>query len=263
VLRWEVDTLMASASYVEAVAKVIRIPVGRVRAYLERLKERPEGPESIPSVVRYATIKAEPILAEPLFTIQEVAPEAAELEGGKRWELDDLHNKWGAASPDERPAALEDIRRSAHKLGTAVMRLELHEAIPGFASEVAATVVDKIAAFQRKNKSKFSTYVYGIAKKKALARKRKFARDRRRAREYADYVREKDQGNDPWSSADARLLKADLLKGLSHEKMVLLNLMCEGRNTLEIAQILHITQHAAESRVRRLRERLIKKIESK
>lgn len=81
---------------------------------------------------------------------------------------------------------------------------------------------------------------------------------------YADYdVELKKHGvSDDWSSADARLLKADLSKGLSRKEKVLLEFICEGRNPIEIAQILGITQHAADSRVRRLRQSLRKKIKT-
>ena len=254
---------MKRASYIEAVAKFIGVPVGEVRAHIRRLKRRAEGPESIPSVVRYATIKAGPIpdIEQPAAIQEGARPEAAEPEPANRWELNNLYDKWvAAASPDERTAVLKDIRREAKKLGSAVGWIELYGSNPDFASEVAAAVVNKIAAFQRENNSKFSTYAYGIGKKKALERKRKFARDRKRSKRYEDYLREKDRANDPWSSANARLLKADLLKGLNDEKRVLLDLMCDGRNPIEIAKILDITQDAAESRVRRLRETLRKKI---
>lgn len=137
------------ASYVEVAAKVIGVTAGQVRAYVERLK-RLGGPESIPSVARYATIKAGTVPEiEQGAVIQEGAPlEDAAPEAPNLRELDNLYAKWAAAtSPDERAAVVKEIYRPAHELGTAAGWQELHENDPDFPSDVAAAIVNKIPNF--------------------------------------------------------------------------------------------------------------------
>jgi len=246
------------ASNFEAVAEAIGVSVGKVRAYVERLRGRPEGPKPIQPVKHYATIKAEPIPPIERPPIKEAPP----LEAAKCRELDALYDKWAAASPDERAAVVKEIYRPAHELGTAAGWLELHENDPDFPGDVAAAIVSKIPNFWGRNNAKFSTYAYSIAKRMATEWRRKRGRYTKGLDVYADYDAELEKHgvSDDWFSSDARLLKADLSKGLSREDGALLELMCEGRTPLEIAQVLDITQHAAESRIRRLRDRLAKKI---
>ena len=252
---------MFKANYLKTVSKVLHVPLTAVRRYVDQIKGREDGAEPIPPNFRYATIKAEPRQQIEQVTTIEKAPlsETVDNEVPVR-KIDELHAKWNAAgSPDEREKTLEEIHKAGHQLGEAVGWLELGKNDPDFANDVAAAVVNRTPKFVGKNNARFSTYAYSIAKNQATEWKRKRARYKKRFPDH-DGELEEYGSNDDLLSADARLLRFHLLHGLNKIEKVLFNLMCEGRGTVEIAQTLKIHPRAAESRIRRLRDKLRKKV---
>jgi RNA polymerase sigma factor (sigma-70 family) len=230
---------MQRASYYDAVAGVIGLPVKKVLAYINRRKLRPTRQGIRAESARLATIKE-----------------------GSRWELNDLYDKWRNGSDEERSSLQEQIYKAALKPAKAVMWKELREDDPHFPNDVAAEVVRRTPAFEGRRTSKFSTYAYGIAKKKAIEKKRKIARYKKRFDVNADYEKEieKTLSYGALDSVDERLFRNELARGLKPEEIALLDGMVEGMSVKELAARLGIRQHAAETRVRRLRSKLREKI---
>jgi RNA polymerase sigma factor (sigma-70 family) len=235
------DFLGVSSEALLAYANRLAIRKGRIKATSETTKDAAK--------YRLLTLAAPP----------------AEL--AEAYEENELYAKWREASEVEKQELEKPLFNAIRKHASAVIWNSLREYNPELAYTVASDVIASLSKFG--HRSKFSTWVQGIAKKKINEYLRKTTRRRRVFDDRADYEKELEKevpsktfaklsSFETLDDLNARFLLNDLKKGLKAQDRVLLDNMLEGRDTAELAEKLGISLDAAESRCRRLRMKLKK-----
>ena len=176
---------------------------------------------------------------------------------------DELYESLKDAGPEERPELERQLFAQVQKHARAVVWIHLgecrREAVEDLEQEIAAAAL----RFQDfREESLYSTWVHSIAKRKAWEEIRRRTRGRRVFDENAEFDEEDEEfGEEPPDHTVALTLE-HLGEGLSDEEKALYEAMLEGKDQNEIAAQLGIGPEAADSRRRRLREKLQRKFRS-
>jgi RNA polymerase sigma factor (sigma-70 family) len=145
---------------------------------------------------------------------------------------DELYDRWTQASPEERPEIERQLYPKLMKHARAVVWMELEEENPDLVQEIVAAAMrlDRFAG-----KSKFSTWVQGIAKNQIKEELRSRTRRRRVIDENVEFDEEGEiVGWEPLDHTIDMTLE-ELGEGLSDEEKVLYNAMLDGKEQNEIA----------------------------
>jgi RNA polymerase sigma factor (sigma-70 family) len=174
-----------------------------------------------------------------------------------------LYDRWRNAPQEEKPRWEQQLYQRVVTHARAVVVSMLGEDDRDLPYDIASEVVLQLQSFQQK--SKFSTYAHSIARNKVLQKKRDLARYRRTFVAYDDLKQKKPRSADPCDPSDfcdplpsiGPLIQ--LPDGLNQQERLLLKTMSQGGSVVDIAEGLGITISAAESRWRRLKNKLEKK----
>lgn len=170
---------------------------------------------------------------------------------------DELYDRWAQAPPEERSEIERQLVHEVQKHARKVIWLKLEEENPDLVQEIAAGAM-RLDRFS--GGSKFSTWVHGIAKNQI----KEELRSRKRRRRVIDENIEFDEENEAFAAEppdqDVGIALDQLGEGLSEAEAAVFEAMVEGKDQNEIAAELGIGAEAVDSRRRRLKEKLRKKI---
>lgn len=180
------------------------------------------------------------------------------------WEENELFQQWLEADPASRGDIEPKLYAAVKRHAQAVLWKQLNEPTPDLLDEVANAVMTQLAEFRRD--SKFSTWVEGIARRKA----KQYIRGRVRARRVFDervavveshstddygepHVREVTPSVVP--TLDSEISAQQFRKGLSTEDAAVLRGKEEGMNSKDVAKAAGTTVEAVDSRRARLKRK--------
>jgi RNA polymerase sigma factor (sigma-70 family) len=199
-----------------------------------------------------------------LATIKDHPVQANEVEIPKTDE-NEVYAQWRDASPEEKEVFERELFGNVHRHARAVIFQTIHQANKDLAHDITSTVITQLADF--KGKSKFSTWVhriilnhcYDYIRRTTVERERFYASENPQ-----DDIRLKDDKAEGAfyrvdQALDLEPLKR-LIEELPNKDYVLLDCRLDGLTIQEAATKLGDSEDAVESRWRRVRSRLRKKI---
>jgi RNA polymerase sigma factor (sigma-70 family) len=254
---------MANPNLVERLAELLDLPIEVIQAYgkpQERVSFRAARKKvgtvsEVNPLARYATLKA----------VADIPP-AEEAAPPKNVE-NELYAQWRDASDAEKPKMEKKLFNSILRRARNVIWKKIPEAHEDLARDIASVVIEQLAEFKGQNKSEFTTWEHRIILNQCNVHLRKKVKDRKRF-----YVSESPEDDIKLADSKAKYAFDRVEEGLDLERLVqtlprkdhvLLGCVLDGMTMLEAAEKLGDTEDAAESRLRRLKARLKKKIEGK
>jgi RNA polymerase sigma factor (sigma-70 family) len=179
-------------------------------------------------------------------------------------EENELYAKWLETAPANRGDVEAKLFAAIKRHGQAVLCKKLGEAPPDLVQAVVAAVMTQIRKFR--GECKFSTWVQGIAHRKAKEYIRGKVRERRVFDEYVAVVEsDLEDALEPrvgeitpsvLPQLDGDIAVRELFQSLSKEDGTLLRYKEEGRTSKEIAEAIGTTVEAVDSRWARLKPRV-------
>jgi RNA polymerase sigma factor (sigma-70 family) len=245
----------------QRLSDLLGLPTDVIRAYVRprasALGSRPQGnrrhesqrkPRSSLRTIRGTTDS---------FSTEEIKTSSAEKRENE------LYERWSAALDEQRPDLERQLFKAVLRHAEAVIWLKLPERNGNLANSVASDTIKNLSLGKFQKRSKFSTWVQGIAKNKIKEKLKKRKTANRRFSAFDDENPE-DTFEDPsqraaFGKAEKRLFLDNLRKGLRPKDQILLDCKLEELTSAECAARLGLSENAAESQWRRLRGRLRKK----
>jgi RNA polymerase sigma factor (sigma-70 family) len=255
---------MVPTTLAEKLAELLGLPVEFILAY-----GRPKTSVAFRRVRKPGVVIDTGGPSSRLMTLKDTEPQPAPIEAEKttptKTDENHLYAQWRDAPAEEKPELKEQLFNEVLKRARNVMWRKIPEADKNFARDIASVVIEQLAQFE--GKSEFSTWVHRIILNHCNLYLRKNVQDKNRL--YVSVNPEKDiKLKDPRAEAafdrvdgalDAEPLE-QLVETLPKKDGVLLDCMLDGITMVEAAEKLGVTEDAAESRWRRLKIRLRKKI---
>jgi RNA polymerase sigma factor (sigma-70 family) len=244
---------------IDRLSKVLDLPVKTIRDYCNRHK-------SITFTVARKRARRS-YLKEPrarLMTLKDVLPPPEEVAEPKTDE-NERYEQWRDSPEEQKKELAGQLYGSVLRHAKAVIWLTIHEVQDNLASELAATVIMQLPRF--KGEAKFSTWVHRIILNHCyqLIRQRKVAKKRFYVSEdLEDDINLKDSKAEAAFEGVEKALDSGrlehLIRALPKKDYVLLHCRLDEMTMAETALKLGDSEDAVESRWRRLKTRLKKKI---
>jgi len=169
-----------------------------------------------------------------------------------------LYADWQKASDEEKSRLEFPLYSAIREHAKSLILKSLGKDDPDLEHEIGVAAISGLSNFL--GKSKFSTWVQRIALNKINQELRTRERHRKVFAESDDA--HEPISNDTQEHLDEQFRLAALTKGLTSDELTLLDGELHGMSRREVAETLGITVNAAESRWRRLKDKLRKKSES-
>ncbi len=251
---------MPDHNLAERLAELLELPVEIILAY-----GKPQRRVSLRAArKRTGTVVEAERPPARLMTLKEAGAPLGKEVPPRTTHENELYRQWCEVSDQQKPGIVKRLNDAVLKHARAVIWQQLEEQNPDLAQNIAAAVIMRLATFRQK--SKFSTWVEGIARKQIKQELRRRTRSRKVFDDHSDlfkHVENEKELEDPKATAAyrARILLETVRNELSPEDYFLLEGRTDGMTMAETAEKLGVSENTAESRWRRLRSHLRKKLQ--
>jgi RNA polymerase sigma factor CnrH len=265
----EVNLDIALTNLAARLAEVLELPIEVIQAYEKPLK--PASYRATQKIVCKVSDTERPAHYATLKAVADIP--AAEKVASSKTDENELYAQWRDAAVEKKPELEKKLFNKLVDHSNGVIWQMMHERDPeleALARDIASDAVKNLSLGRFSERSKFSTYVQGIAKNKINEEMER--RIVRRNRFYVSKNPEEDieladsNAKDAFERVEEGLDLAPLerlVQALPKKDHVLLDCVLNGMTMTEAAEKLGDTEDAAESRLRRLKTRLKKKIREK